>query len=361
MASHPPESPEPSPLDSLWVRTAAPAVPSALVGYPDGPDLTGPEATRPTLPPPPAPRPAAAVATVAARVVAPAPPVPSAAPAPPATASPWVPGTAPANGQTRPAPPATASPWVPGTAPVNGQTRPAPPATASPWVPGTAPANGHAAPAPPTTAAPRVPATALAGDVLTVAPSTRPAPRRAVPVEPPPRPRGRWLLEWVMVLLVAVGVAFGVRTFVVQTFFIPSASMEPTLMIGDRILVDKLSYHLHAVHRGDIVVFATPPNENAGPNVKDLVKRVIGLPGDRISSQGGRVWIDGKPLSEPWLPPGTITTGIEPQTVPPGKLFVMGDNRSNSQDSRFFGPIPRSLIVGRVVIRIWPLSALHIF
>ena len=318
MASHPPESPEPSPLDSLWVRTAAPAVPSALVGYPDGQEVTPPQATRPTLPPPPAPRPVAPVATVATRVLAPAPPVSAAAP----------------------------------------PAAPAPPATASPWVPATAPTNGHAT-ASPTTASPRVPRTALAGgDVLTLAPSTKPA---RAPVEPAPRPRGRWLLEWVMVLLVAVGVAFGVRTFVVQTFFIPSASMEPTLMIGDRILVDKLSYHLHAVHRGDIVVFGTPPNENAGPNVKDLVKRVIGLPGDKISSQGGRVWINGKPLSEPWLPPGTVTTGIEPQTVPTGKYFVMGDNRSNSQDSRFFGPIPGKLIVGRVVIRIWPLSALHVF
>ena len=171
----------------------------------------------------------------------------------------------------------------------------------------------------------------------------------------------RWAIEWTIVLLVAVGVAIGVRVFLIQTFFIPSASMEPTLMIGDHIVVDKLSYHLHAVHRGDIVVFAKPPQETDAPDVKDLVKRVIGLPGDRISSQGGRVYIDGKPLNEPWLPPGTITTGIQPQTIPPDEYFVMGDNRSNSQDSRFFGPIPRSLIVGRVVMRIWPLSALHIF
>jgi signal peptidase I len=190
------------------------------------------------------------------------------------------------------------------------------------------------------------------------------APGRARPGGPDtnqPRRRSRWLIEWALVLLIALGVAVGVRTFVVQTFYIPSASMEPTLMIGDRILVDKLSYHMHAVHRGDIVVFAKPPNEDAGPNVKDLVKRVIGLPGDRISSAGGRVWIDGKPLAEPWLPPGTVTTGIQPQTVPPNEFFVMGDNRSNSQDSRFFGPISRSLIVGRVVFRIWPLKSLHVF
>jgi signal peptidase I len=168
-------------------------------------------------------------------------------------------------------------------------------------------------------------------------------------------------VEWAVVLLVAVLVAVGIRTFVVQTFYIPSASMEPTLMIGDRILVDKVSYHLHAVHRGDIVVFSTPPGENAGPDVKDLVKRVIGLPGDTISSAGGVVVIDGKPLKEPWLVKGTVTTGITTQTIRSGEYFVMGDNRSDSQDSRFFGPIHRSLIVGRVVVKIWPVTAFHLY
>jgi signal peptidase I len=164
-----------------------------------------------------------------------------------------------------------------------------------------------------------------------------------------------------MVILVAVGVAVAVRTFVVQTFYIPSASMEPTLMVGDRILVDKLSYHLHDVHRGDIVVFGTPPGEDAGPNVKDLVKRVIGLPGERIASAEGKVIINGKPLAEPWLVRGTVTTSIQPQTIPKNEYFVMGDNRSDSQDSRFFGPIPQSLIVGRVIMRIWPLSSIKFF
>lgn len=175
------------------------------------------------------------------------------------------------------------------------------------------------------------------------------------------RRQGRWVVEWLVVLIVAVGVAVSVRAYVVQTFFIPSASMEPTLMIGDRILVDKVSYHLHGVGRGDVVVFATPPKEPPEPGVKDLVKRVIGLPGEEVSSSGGRVYINGKPLKEPWLPPGTVTTGIMTQKIPPNEYFVMGDNRSDSQDSRFFGPISRSLIVGRVVLRIWPLSHLHLF
>jgi signal peptidase I len=196
--------------------------------------------------------------------------------------------------------------------------------------------------------------------VVNGAPAPQPPPARP-PATHRGRRRSRWLVEWAVVLLVAIGVAVGIRTFVVQTFYIPSASMEPTLMIGDRILVDKVSYHLHAVHRGDIVVFATPPGEDAGPAVKDLVKRVIGLPGETVSSANGHVVINGKPLIEPWLVKGTLTVGITSQKIPAGELFVMGDNRSDSQDSRFFGPIHQSLVVGRVVMKIWPVTALHFY
>jgi signal peptidase I len=175
------------------------------------------------------------------------------------------------------------------------------------------------------------------------------------------RRRKRAIIEWVIVLLVALGVAVGMRTFVVQTFYIPSGSMEPTLNIGDRILVDKLSYHLHAVHRGDIVVFSRPPGETLEPGVNDLVKRVIGLPGETISGQSGHVFINGKQLAEPWLPKGTETGNFSPVKIPKGDFFVMGDNRGFSSDSRVFGPISGSLIVGRVVMRIWPLSHITIF
>jgi signal peptidase I len=156
-----------------------------------------------------------------------------------------------------------------------------------------------------------------------------------------------------------------VRAFVAQTFFIPSGSMEPTLMVGDRILVDKLSYHLHGVGRGDIVVFSTPPGEPATPQLKDLVKRVIGLSGERISSEAnGTVLINGKPLREPWLSASARSDPgppIRPQVIPAHEYFVMGDNRGDSQDSRYFGPISRSLIVGRVVFRIWPISHMGFF
>ena len=190
------------------------------------------------------------------------------------------------------------------------------------------------------------------------------------------RPRAsstRWIREGAIVVVVAVLVAVLLRTFVVQTFFIPSGSMEPTLQIGDRILVNKLSYHLHGVDRGDIVVFSRPPAENCGgPEVNDLVKRVIGLPGDVISLSGGYVYIDGKRLDESWLPAseqgitsagptGTPSDLGHPYRIPAGDYFVMGDNRTDSCDSRYWGPISRSLIVGKVEVRVWPISSIKLF
>jgi len=196
----------------------------------------------------------------------------------------------------------------------------------------------------------------------------------APPSTPPPRSSStRWIREGIIVVVVAVLVAVLLRTFVVQTFFIPSGSMEPTLQIGDRILVNKLSYHLHGVDRGDIVVFSRPPAENCGgPEVNDLVKRVVGLPGDVISLSRGYVYIDGKRLDESWLPAGEqgITSEgpqgnasnlVHPYHIPANEYFVMGDNRNDSCDSRYWGPIKRSLIVGKVEVRVWPISALRIF
>jgi signal peptidase I len=186
-----------------------------------------------------------------------------------------------------------------------------------------------------------------------------------------PAARHRWIIETAAIVVVAVLVALVLRTFVVQTYFIPSGSMEPTLQIGDRILVDKLSYHLHGVQRGDIVVFARPKDEDCGGTpVNDLVKRVIGLPGETISAVDGHVDINGKTLKEPWLPFGTPTESVDtgepydltaPYKIPPGYYYVMGDNRTESCDSRYWGPIPKSLIVGKVVMRIWPVSSIRFF
>ena len=166
-------------------------------------------------------------------------------------------------------------------------------------------------------------------------------------------------VEWVAIIGGAFLAALLIKTFLLQAFFIPSASMETTLMKGDRVLVNKLSYDLHDLNRGDIVVFERPPGEE-DQQIHDLIKRAIGLPGDTIEARDGRIYIDDKPLDEPYLEPGTITDRLERQTVPEGQVFVMGDNRGDSKDSRFFGPIDQSLIVGRAFIRVWPPSRIKL-
>jgi signal peptidase I len=153
--------------------------------------------------------------------------------------------------------------------------------------------------------------------------------------------------------------------------------MVPTLKVGDRILVDKVSYDLHDIHRGDIVVFSRPPADSSDPSVNDLVKRVVGLPGDSMSSVDDVLYVNGHRQSEPYLPAGTVTTGNFSQApgcqpsaasdanrsclIPKGEYWVMGDNRGDSKDSRAFGPIKGSLVVGRVVVRVWPITSLHLF
>ncbi len=178
----------------------------------------------------------------------------------------------------------------------------------------------------------------------------------------------RNLLEWVAVIVGAVLIAVVVRTFIFQTFWIPSESMAGTLVENDRVLVNKLSYRLHDVNRGDVVVFERPSNM-APSEIKDLIKRVIGLPGDRVSIIDGEVRIDGRPLEEPYTGgqatqpnvgcgPGD-TTGIDTAEgfrVPQGHVLVMGDNRGSSEDGRCFGPIDEDLIVGRAFVILWPPS-----
>lgn len=173
------------------------------------------------------------------------------------------------------------------------------------------------------------------------------------------RSPGRAVIEWGVVIVLALLAAFAIRTFVFQTFYIPSGSMEPTLQIGDRIIVSKLSYDLHDPHRGDIVVFHAPPAEAtvcADPSIKDLVKRIIGMPGETISSQGNNILINGKAIAQPWFPSTPPGPAIEPTKIPEGSYFMMGDNRTNSCDSRDWGTLPRADIIGHVVFRIWPLS-----
>jgi signal peptidase I len=194
--------------------------------------------------------------------------------------------------------------------------------------------------------------------------STPSAPGVLVAPEPEPDPpaptwlqrRRRLVVEWTIIVVLAVLVSFLMRTFVVQTFFIPSASMEPTLQIGDRILVSKLSVELGTIHRGDIIVFKAPPAEHCGDTVSDLVKRVIGLPGDHLTSRGNTIYYNGHVLHETWPHYEPLQTPIGHVTVPANSYFVMGDNHPDSCDSRFWGSVPRSDIIGKVFLRIWPLS-----
>jgi signal peptidase I len=179
------------------------------------------------------------------------------------------------------------------------------------------------------------------------------------------RPRRRWrraLIEAAVTVLVSVLLAGVLRTFVVEPFFIPTGSMTPTLGVYDRILVQKAFFSWHDVREGDIVVFTHPPLDNCGGPQEggDLVKRVIALPGQTIYSAGNRIYIDGRLLAEPYLPhydplgpPVPDASSQHPYRVPPGEFYVLGDNRADSCDSRFWGPISGSSIIGKVVLTWW--------
>jgi signal peptidase I len=191
------------------------------------------------------------------------------------------------------------------------------------------------------------------------------------PAPAPKRSASKSAIEWTLLIVAALVIALLVKTFLFQAFYIPSDSMVPTLKKNDRVIVNKLSYKFHKVHRGDIVVFSTPKGADGkpiDPTIKDLVKRVIGLPGETVSEKNGHILIDGKPLAEPYLPAGTVSdcASFQAQCFPTGPLgtdryWVMGDNRAGSRDSRYFGAIKKSEIVGRVFVRIWPINRLHIF
>jgi signal peptidase I len=188
-----------------------------------------------------------------------------------------------------------------------------------------------------------------------------PAPRGRLPHPGRPARRRLALAETIVTVALVVLLAVGLRVFVLQTFSIPSSSMVPTLQVGDRILVLKAFFNWHDLHEGDIVVFTRPPRDHCGgPADDDLVKRVIALPGQTIYSSGSTVVVDGRPLVEPYLPridplgpPIPGATRANPFHVPRGEFYVLGDNRADSCDSRFWGPVKGSSIVGRVVLLWW--------
>ena len=160
-------------------------------------------------------------------------------------------------------------------------------------------------------------------------------------------------------ILAAVLLAGLMRAFAFQTFWIPSASMVPTLGVYDRIVAQKAFFTWRDIREGDIVVFSHPPLDHCpGPQEGDLVKRVIALPGQTIYSSGNSIYVNARLLAEPYLPRydplgPPIASSQHPYRVPPGELYVMGDNRAISCDSRYWGPIEGSSIVGKVVLVWW--------
>jgi signal peptidase I len=217
----------------------------------------------------------------------------------------------------------------------------------------------------------------------TDSPATDSAPVESAPVESAPtkaRRRGRpkaaaknltprqrrikSAVEWLVVVAVALVVALGIRQFLFQPFWIPSGSMEDTLNVGDRVLVNKAAYRFHEVRRGDVVVFEQPDSWPLAPDVKDLIKRVVAIEGDEVTIRDCAVWLNGGKLIEPYVDDKCTepaTDVVDPDgdgafTVPQDMLFVMGDNRTGSTDSRFNGFVPEDDVVGRAFVVIWPRS-----
>jgi signal peptidase I len=186
--------------------------------------------------------------------------------------------------------------------------------------------------------------------------------------------------EFPVLVVAAFALALLIKTFVLQAFYIPSGSMLPTLEIGERILVEKISYRLGSPGRGDVVVFersldpsVPSPHEddsvsedvvNAFKSLfgwptggeQDYVKRVMAVGGDTIDSREGVVFVNDEAVEEPYLPAGVVTSDFPPQQVPEGQIFVMGDNRGSSDDSRNFGPVSDDEVVGRAFLSIWPVN-----
>jgi signal peptidase I len=190
--------------------------------------------------------------------------------------------------------------------------------------------------------------------------------------------RGRRLLvESAFLLVTALVLAVALRATVAEAFRIPSGSMEPQLAIGDRVVVSRLSYRLHDPRRGDVVVFDCPPTAGCAPapheglpgralhtvmeavllrepQPEEYIKRVIGLPGDTVQGRDGAVYVNGRRLVEPYLQPTVVTSDFGPEKIEGGHLWMMGDNRTDSADSRVFGQVDEDTIVGRAMFRIWP-------
>jgi signal peptidase I len=168
-----------------------------------------------------------------------------------------------------------------------------------------------------------------------------------------PSKRGGGLLEFLVILLVAFAFVFGfVRPFVLEAFQVPSESMVPTLEVGDRFLANKFVYRFWEPERGDIVVFRSVEGGD-----EDLVKRIVAVAGDEVTVENGVLIVNGEVQQEPFVNQGLPDSGTYgPTRIAEGEVFVMGDNRANSRDSRFFGPVPVENIEGEAFASFWPPS-----
>ncbi len=162
-------------------------------------------------------------------------------------------------------------------------------------------------------------------------------------------------LEGLKTIGLSVVLALGIRTFVAEARYIPSGSMLPTLQINDRLIVDKISYHFQSPGRGDIVVFS-PTDTLKQQNFKDaFIKRIIGIPGDKVEVKDGKVYVNNQPLPENYIEEAPDYQ-YGPVTVPSDSYLVLGDNRNNSYDSHYWGFVPRDRIIGKAVVRFWPIN-----
>jgi signal peptidase I len=177
---------------------------------------------------------------------------------------------------------------------------------------------------------------------------------------------GRVLRDWILVVVIALGAALLVRVYVLQQFYISGPSMESTLFENNRVLVNKLSYRLHDIRRSDVVVFDRITTSGGVIAHDDLIKRVIGIEGDTVEIRDCKVLVNAKEIQEPYLDSQVLAlpnavercrvVDMKPITVPKDQLFVMGDNRPESFDSRSFGTIPKHLVVGRAFAIVWPFG-----
>jgi signal peptidase I len=185
--------------------------------------------------------------------------------------------------------------------------------------------------------------------------------------------RSRTLADYTITVVLAIGLALLIQAFIVKPYMIPSPSMADTLQIGQRVLVDRVSYLYRDIARGDVIVFRQPHGQ---PGKDILIKRVVGLPGDTLSLSGGKLYVNGSLQQEPYVrvvdgqaeptdpadalggPASAGWSLAAPYTLPAGQYFVMGDNRTNSGDSRYFGTVPEENVIGRAIFSYWPLGRL---